>query len=161
VAGYSEGGFCAANMALHYPHRYGFAGVLSGYFEPLDNQPAGSRVPVSPFGGDDWLREQNTPFDELLNLPATTVVPRFWLGAGGADGQDVANAERFLQELRPRQPGAPLTVNPGTGHTMTTWRAQVPSMLSWMTPRLAHAAGQAAVWPAKTATVADRRRVAG
>jgi enterochelin esterase-like enzyme len=161
VAGYSEGGFCAANMALHYPHRYGFAGVLSGYFEPLDNQPAGSRVPVSPFGGNDWLREQNTPFDELLNLPATTVVPRFWLGAGGADGQDVANAERFLQELRPRQPGAPLTVNPGTGHTMTTWRAQVPSMLSWMTPRLAHAAGQAAVRPAKTATVAERRRVAG
>ena len=32
VAGYSEGGFCAANMALRYPHRYGFAAVLSGYF---------------------------------------------------------------------------------------------------------------------------------
>src|SRR5256886_11378141 len=29
VAGYSEGGFCAANMALRYPHRYGFAGVRS------------------------------------------------------------------------------------------------------------------------------------
>ena len=52
VAGYSEGGFCAANMALRYPHRYGFAGVLSGYFAPLDNQLAGTGRPVSPFAGD-------------------------------------------------------------------------------------------------------------
>ena len=161
VAGYSEGGFCAANMALRYPHRYGFAGVLSGYFVPLDNQPAGAGPAVSPFGGDSWLREQNTPFDELLNLPAATVVPRFWLGAGAADGQDVANAERFWRELRPRQPDAPLTLTPGGGHTMTTWRAEVPSMLSWMTPRLARAARHASVRPAKTATVADRGRAAG
>jgi hypothetical protein len=38
VAGYSEGGFCSANMALRYPDRYGAAGVLSGYFTPDDNQ---------------------------------------------------------------------------------------------------------------------------
>ena len=161
VAGYSEGGFCAANMALRYPHRYGFAGVLSGYFVPLDNQPTGSGRQVSPFGGNDRLREQNTPFDELLNLPATTIVPRFWLGAGAADRQDVALAKRFRQELEPRQPDAPLTFNPGSGHTMTTWRAQVPSMLSWMTPRLARETPQAVVPPPKTATVADRRTAAG
>jgi enterochelin esterase-like enzyme len=140
VAGYSEGGFCAANMALRYPHRYGFAGVLSGYFAPLDNQLAGTGRPVSPFAGDDRLREQNTPLDELGSLPAATVIPRFWLAAGGADSQDVANAEGFWKELRPRQPEAPLTLTPGSGHTMTTWRAQVPSMLAWMTPRLARAA---------------------
>ena len=85
------------------------------------------------------LREQNTPLDEL-NCPRPTVVPRFWLGAGTADGQDVPGAERFWQELRPRQPDAPLTLTPGGGHTMTTWRAQIPSMLTWMTPRLAQAA---------------------
>jgi enterochelin esterase-like enzyme len=140
VAGYSEGGFCAANMALRYPHRYGFAGVLSGYFTPLDNQLAGIGRPVSPFGGDDRLRDENTPLHELPNLPAATVIPRFWLAAGAADGQDVLSAERFWQELRPRQPDAPLTLTPGSGHTMTTWRAQVPSMLTWMTPRLARAA---------------------
>jgi len=161
VAGYSEGGFCAANMALRYPHGYGFAGVLSGYFVPLDNQPAGSGLTISPFAGDNQLREQNTPFDELLNLPAATVLPRFWLGAGAADSQDVASAERFWQELRPRQPDASLTLTPGSGHTMTTWRAQVPSMLSWMTPRLAQMARQPGVRSAKTATVADRRRAAG
>ena len=140
VAGYSEGGFCAANMALRYPHRYGFAGVLSGYFTPLDNQLAGTGRPVSPFGGDTRLRDENTPLDELPNLPAATVIPRFWLAAGATDGQDVLSAERFWQELRPRQPDAPLTLTPGSGHTMTTWRAQVPSMLTWMTSRLARAA---------------------
>ena len=139
VAGYSEGGFCAANMALRYPHRYGFAGVLSGYFTPLDNQLAGTARPVSPFGGDARLRDENTPLDELPNLPAAAVIPRFWLAAGAADGQDVLSTERFWQELRPRQPDAPLTLTPGSGHTMTTWRAQIPSMLSWMTPRLARA----------------------
>jgi enterochelin esterase-like enzyme len=162
VAGYSEGGFCAANMALRYPHRYGFAGVLSGYFTPLDNQLAGTSRPVSPFGGDARLQEQNTPLDELPTLPAATVIPRFWLGAGAADGQDVASAERFWQELRPRQPEAPLTLTPGSGHTMTTWRAQVPSMLTWMTPRLAQAARPlTAARPGRTSTVAVRNPATG
>ena len=161
VAGYSEGGFCAANMALRYPHRFGSAGVLSGYFVPMDNQLGGSGRAVSPFGGDARLREQNTPYDELLNLPAATVLPRFWLGAGAADGPDVASAESFWQELRPRQPDAPLTLTPGSGHTMTTWRAQVPAMLSWMTPRLTQAVRQPVVRAAKTAILADRRSAAG
>ena len=34
VAGYSEGGYCAANIALQEPDRYGAAGVMSGYFAP-------------------------------------------------------------------------------------------------------------------------------
>ena len=40
IAGYSEGGYCAANLALRYPGRYGYAGVLSGYFAP-SQRPAG------------------------------------------------------------------------------------------------------------------------
>jgi enterochelin esterase-like enzyme len=142
VAGYSEGGFCAANMALRYPHRYGFAGVLSGYFKPFANQLADPVRLVSPFGGNTRLREQNTPLDEIQELPPAAVIPRFWLAAGAADGQDVANAERFWQELRLRQQIMPLTLTPGCGHTMTTWRAEVPSMLTWMTPGLAWAAHQ-------------------
>jgi enterochelin esterase-like enzyme len=139
VAGYSEGGFCTANMALHYPRRYGYAGVLSGYFTPDPNRLASGRL-VSPFGGNMALREENTPFDELLRLPATAVLPRFWLGAGTADGQDVANAKLFWQELRPYQPEAPLTFTRGSGHSMVTWRAEVPPLLTWMTRGLARAA---------------------
>ena len=151
VAGYSEGGFCAANMALHYPYHYGFAGVLSGYFEPSDNQLAETNRPVSPFGGSISLQKQNTPLDEIQMLPATAVIPRFWLGAGADDTQDVADTERFWRELQLRQSDIPLTLTPGGGHTMTTWRAQIPSMLTWMTPGLARAArNQAAAQPRNT-----------
>ncbi len=155
VAGYSEGGFCAANMALQYPQRYGSAAVLSGYFKPFDNQLAEPARLVSPFGGNRMLQQENTPLAEIAKLPDGTVIPRFWLGAGADDRQDVADAEVFWRELRLRQADVPLTLTPGGGHTMTTWRAQVPSMLAWMTPGLARAAQQqAAARPRKTATLA-------
>ena len=144
VAGYSEGGFCAANMALRYPHRYGFAGVLSGYFAPADNQLAGGRL-VSPFGGNGRLREQNTPFDEIRALPAAMVIPRFWLAAGAADGKAVADAEVFRQDLRQWQRDVPLTLTPGCGHSFTAWRAEIPSMLTWMTRGLARGTTTSAV----------------
>ena len=156
VAGYSEGGFCAANMALRYPHRYGFAGVLSGYFTPLDNQLADPTRLVSPFGGNSRWQAENTPLDEIGKLPAGAAIPRFWLAAGTGDRQDVANAERFWQELRPRQADVPLTLTPGSGHTMTTWRAEVPSMLTWMTQGLARAAQQGT--PARPGTLRGRGR---
>ena len=139
LAGYSEGGFCAANMALRYPQRYGFAAVLSGYFQPFDNQLGEPVRLVSPFGGNRSLQEENTPLEEVRTLPAGMVIPRFWLGAGAGDRQDVADAEVFSQELRMRQPDVPLTLTAGGGHTMATWRAQVPSMLTWMTSGLARA----------------------
>ena len=144
VAGYSEGGFCAANMTLRYPHRYGFAAVLSGYFVPFDNQLAEPVRLVSPFGGNRSLAEENTPLEEVAKLPAGGVIPRFWLGAGTNDRQDVVNAEVFWQALRLRQGDVPLTLTAGGGHTMATWRAQVPSMLTWMTSGLARAAQEQA-----------------
>ena len=131
-------------MALRYPRRYGFAAVLSGYFQPFDNQLAGPVRLVSPFGGNRGLQEENTPLEEVRTLPAGVVIPRFWLGAGADDRQDVADAEVFWQELQLRQPGVPLTLTAGGGHTMTTWRAQVPSVLTWMTSGLARAAQQPA-----------------
>ncbi len=156
VAGYSEGGFCAANMALRYPRRYGFAGVLSGYFEPFDNQLGDPSRLISPFGGNRGLQQENTPLDEIQTLPAEAAIPAFWLAAGTANGQDVANAEVFRQELRLRQADVPLTLTAGGGHSMTTWRAEVPSMLTWMTPRLARAARDkaAAAQSGKTTTLA-------
>ena len=154
VAGYSEGGFCAANMALRYPHRYGFAAALSGYFQPFDNQLAEPARLVSPFGGNRRLQQENTPLEEIATLPAGRVIPRFWLGAGADDRQDVANAEVFRQELRLRQADVPLTLTAGGGHTMTTWRAQVPSMLTWMTSGLTRAAHKHAAAPRKTVTLA-------
>ena len=142
VAGYSEGGFCAANMALRFPAKYGFAGVLSGYFKPAQRTSSSSRCGRSARspGTASWPGRSDTPLDEIRKLRVGTPIPQFWLGAGTGNKLDVTNAEVFWQELSLRQASVPLILTRGGGHDMTTWRAEVLAMLAWMTPRLAQAA---------------------
>jgi enterochelin esterase-like enzyme len=134
IAGYSEGGFCAANLGLQYPRSFGFSGVLSGYFKPSANQLG--HVRVSPFGGSPRLQLANTPDYEVASLPAGTPIPQFWIGVGTADHGGLGDAGIFYQILRHLQPGATLKLVPG-GHTASTWRALLPPMLHWMTRGLA------------------------
>jgi enterochelin esterase-like enzyme len=138
IAGYSEGGFCAANLGLKYGNNFGFSGVLSGYFAPSANQLGNPPRLVNPFGGSVKLKRENTPDDLVLSLPPGTRVPQFWLGVGSGDRSDLRNAQIFEQLLQTRQPGVVLKVVPGGGHTMFTWRALMPSLLEWMTPQLAN-----------------------
>jgi enterochelin esterase-like enzyme len=154
IAGYSEGGFCAANLALIYRLRYGYSGVLSGYFAPFRDQLGNPPRLVSPFGRNTALRRQNTPFDRLATLPVSARIPSFWLGVGDLDPSGVTQARRFQQLLLARQPRAQLHMEPGGGHTMTTWRALMPALLEWMTPRLTEAARH----PERTLTPAAARR---
>jgi enterochelin esterase-like enzyme len=134
IAGYSEGGFCAANLGLKYGNRFGFSGVLSGYFVPSDNQ-MGNKM-INPFA-NATARRENTPDDLVLSLPPGTKIPQFWLGVGSGDHSDFKNAQVFEQLLETRQPGVVLKVVAGGGHTMFTWRALMPPLLEWMTPQLA------------------------
>jgi enterochelin esterase-like enzyme len=133
IAGYSEGGFCAANMALHYRYRYGLAASMSGYFSPYQNKWGSPPKLINPFGSSKALRWQNTPIDEVRKIPAGAVMPQFWLGAGTGNKLDVENAQYFAQELGLHQAGVPVVLTPGGGHTMRTWHAEVPAMLTWMT----------------------------
>ena len=139
IAGYSEGGYCAANLALVYPGRYGFAGVLSGYFQPLDDRLGKPSRLIDPFGRSLWLRRLNTPLRQVAALPVSVVIPQFWLGAGGSDRADVTAARNFQRLLLPRQPNVTLDLVRGGAHAMPTWRALVPPLLSWLTGRLAAA----------------------
>ena len=136
IAGYSEGGFCAANLGLQHGRVYSYAGVLSGYFRPFDNQLINPVREVSPFGGNHLQAELNTPLDVLRALPLGQPVPQFWLGAGTMDAQDVHTAQVFAQLLQIRQPGVTVQLVPEAGHTMLTWRALLPGMLQWMTTGL-------------------------
>lgn len=139
IAGYSEGGYCAANLALQYRYRYGYAASMSGYFVPANNKLADPVRSVSPFGTGSnaaTLRTQNTPIDEIRTVAAGARLPQFWLGAGQSDSADVANAQYFAQELQLHEANVPLVFTPGGGHTMGTWHAEVPPMLSWMTAGL-------------------------
>jgi enterochelin esterase-like enzyme len=143
LAGYSEGGFCAADLGLRYGRSYGFAGVLSGYFAPFDNQVGDPPKLVSAYGHDQVLRREDTPQDLVTSLPAGARVPQFWLGAGAGSRLDSGNARVFAQLLQVRQGAVQVHLVKGGQHTMYTWRALVPSLLAWMTPRLAHRAAQA------------------
>ncbi len=140
VGGYSEGGYCAANLALVYRLRYGAAGVLSGYFTPDRDQLGNPPQRVAPFGGSAALRRTNTPQRRVGDLPVSATIPPFWLGVGGKDPAGLRQARRFQQVLLARQPTVRLDVVPGGGHTMATWRDLVPPMLEWMTPQLQQAA---------------------
>jgi len=140
VAGYSEGGYCAANLALLYPHSYGYAGVLSGYFVPSNDRLGNPLRIVDPFQGSTELRRMNTPLDRVPALSLAIKIPQFWLGTGSSNHRDVNAAQRFQQVILTRQPNVVLDIEPGGTHTMATWRALVPPLLEWMTPNLAQAA---------------------
>ncbi|HEX3490167.1 MAG TPA: alpha/beta hydrolase-fold protein [Streptosporangiaceae bacterium] len=136
IAGYSEGGFCAANFGLQHGHIYSFAGVLSGYFKPDDDQLTNPTRTVSAFHTSKQ-RLLNTPLHAVQALPSRQRIAQFWIGVGGGDAGDLHAAEVFRQLLELRQPGAQLKIVPSGRHTMYTWRLLLPPMLSWMTPRLA------------------------
>lgn len=137
IAGYSEGGFCAANLGLQHGRVYSFAGVLSGYFRPSDNQLGNPPREISAFGGSRAVARDNTPADLIRALPAGRPIPQFWLGAGLLDADDVRSARYFGQLLGIRQPAVTVRLVPGGGHTMLTWRLLLPPMLTWMTRGLA------------------------
>ena len=143
VAGYSEGGYCAANIALQNPSLFGYAGSLSGYFSPvasqvpLDGKAGGAPVDVNDFAHSKKLLLLNSPDEYITRVPVTVSVPQFFLAAGATDEGDVQAAELFKQELLLRDADVPLVIVPGGGHQATVWRAALTPMFDWMTPQLA------------------------
>jgi enterochelin esterase-like enzyme len=143
VAGYSEGGYCAANIALQHPNLFAYAGSLSGYFSPVQSQvpangkPNGKPIDVFEFARDKKLLALNSPDEYVTRVPITASVPQFFLAAGAADAGDVQAAETFRQELVLRDADVPLDIIPGGGHQASVWRAALAPMLDWMTPQLA------------------------
>ena len=143
VAGYSEGGYCAANIALQNPALFGYAGSLSGYFSPvesqvpLDGKAGGTPVDVNDFAHSKKLLLLNSPDEYITRVPVTVSVPQFFLAAGATDEGDVQAAELFKQELLLRDADVPLDIVPGGGHQAMVWRAALTPMFDWMTPQLA------------------------
>ena len=173
VAGYSEGGYCAANIAMQEPGRFGAAGIMSGYFAPIQsqvptgNKPGGKPVTVNVFAGHPALQLINSPSAYITKVPLAVRLPAFWLAAGVQDKQDVIAAANFRQLvqtrllvqnrllLQNRPVNAPFIVVPGGGHQGSVWRAALGPMLAWMTPQLAVQAARA---DAAAASAAAQRK---
>jgi len=157
LAGYSEGGYCAANIGLQDPNGYGAVGVLSGYFAPVKsqvpagNKPGGRPLTVNVFLGHPGLKLINTPRYYVTRVPVNDQLPAFWLAAGAEDTADVRAAQNFRQLLQTRMVNVPLRVVPGGGHQASVWRAALGPMLGWITRPLAGQAVQADTTAARTA----------
>jgi enterochelin esterase-like enzyme len=143
IAGYSEGGFCTANIALQYSNRFAFAGVMSGYFNPTKSQvpvngkPNGKPVDVDVFQHDYPLGLRNTPKWYVLHFPIGKAVPEFYLFAGADDSADVQAAQYFYQELLTRNADQlPVDIIDGGGHVASVWRKALTPLLTWMTEGL-------------------------
>jgi enterochelin esterase-like enzyme len=173
VAGYSEGGYCAANVATQEPDRFGAAGIMSGYFAPIQsqvptgNKPGGKPVTVNVFAGHQALQLINSPSAYITKVPLSVRLPAFWLAAGAQDKQDVSAVASFRQLvlarllvqnrllLQNRPVNVPFIVVPGGGHQGSVWRAALGPMLAWMTPQLAVQAARA---DAAAASAAAQRK---
>jgi enterochelin esterase-like enzyme len=149
IAGYSEGGYCAANIGLQYATQFGYVGSLSGYFAPSNSQvPAAGRASGTPvnipnvFAKYPKLALLNTPYKYVQEVPLGIQVPYFWLAAGGNDTWYLQQAEVFRQYALTRVPDIPFMIVKGGGHSANVWRAALGPMLEWMTPKLTSSAVQ-------------------
>jgi enterochelin esterase-like enzyme len=148
LAGYSEGGYCAANIALQDPGGYGAAGIMSGYFAPTPSRvPAGYKPGGKPqvdyvFVGHPALLDVNSPQVYITMVSLSDQLPTFWLAAGAQDTSDISAAAGFRQVLQTRQAVVPLITVPG-GHQGNVWREALGPMFTWMTPQLAAQAARA------------------
>ena len=105
IAGYSEGGYCAANIGLQYASRFGYVGSLSGYFAPSNGQipangkPGGTPVAVANvFPGNPRLAALNTPYKYILQVPVGVQGPGILARGGRVRLTDYLEAAEAFRE---------------------------------------------------------------
>jgi enterochelin esterase-like enzyme len=148
VIGYSTGGFCAAKLAMLYPHQFGSAVAMAGYYAALQDPTTGSL-----YGGSTGYRDDNNLYWRLQHLPpppVSVLVTSSWVGERGLPG-----ALRFLSLIRPPMHGYSLIVPQG-GHNYGTWRRELPRSLEWLSHRLSAPSPVIPGLPPAT-TASDRR----
>ena len=131
ISGYSEGGFCAANIALRHPLQYAAAAPMSGYFQPVPERG------VDQFGGNATARLANDPYWLAEVHQRTAPLPAFWLMAGATDRSDVMAAQT-MAVLLDHFGRAQVDVVPRVSHTFAAWIPALPPMLSWESTLLTH-----------------------
>jgi enterochelin esterase-like enzyme len=131
IAGYSSGGYCAANLALRHPTEFGASGIMDGYFRPQDG-PAANALHFNPAA-----EAANDPLRTAALLAAdSSPVPSFFLSTGTGDHADVAGARAFVTALHSVESVAQYDI-PGAGHDVYAWQPAVPYLLQWMWTQLA------------------------
>jgi enterochelin esterase-like enzyme len=130
VAGYSSGGYCAANLALRHPRSFGAAAVINGYFRAADGPAAAALNHSIP------LETANSPLYRAERLqPAGGPVPAFWVAAGTHDTSDYRPATAFAAAMDRVEQVPFFKLN--AGDTANAWSAALPAALAWLWQQLA------------------------
>jgi poly(3-hydroxybutyrate) depolymerase len=130
VAGYSSGGYCAANLALRQRGSFGAAAVINGYFRAADG-PAAAALNSSPSP-----EAANSPLYLAEGLrPDGGPVPAFWVAAGTNDASDYRPATMFTAAMD-RIEQVPF-VKLNAADTANAWSAALPAALVWLWQQLA------------------------
>ena len=129
IAGLSEGGYGALNIAFHHPNEFRVVESWSGYMR-ADNIPA-------IFGGRPALLAYNSPNVYLPQVAATLRRHHVfvWFYSGTSDRLRAQNAA-FADELTRYRIAHQYFVAPG-GHTWRIWRGEAPASLLVAGGRLA------------------------
>jgi len=130
LAGYSSGGYCAANLALRHRSSFGAAAVIEGYFRAADGPAANALNHSQP------LETANSPLYLAERLtPDTSPVPAFWVAAGTRDTSDYRPAVVFAAAMDRMQQVPFFKLN--AGDTANAWSAALPAALTWLWQQLA------------------------
>ena len=126
MLGYSSGGYCAVNIALHHRRNFGAAASMDGYYWPADG-PALKRL-----AGDPRAQQFNDPLATVEHLPAASVpLPQFWISAGTGSADDLHAARTFVGALQ-RLEHVNFVTQAGAAHNFYAWRDQIPVALAWL-----------------------------
>jgi enterochelin esterase-like enzyme len=135
IVGDSTGGYCAAKITMMRPSTFSAAVALSGYYFALRDSTT-----QDLWGGSVVVRHLNDLHWRLKHLPAppVSVLVASSPSEKGADGW--AEAQRFVHEVKPPMRVSTLVVAHG-GHNFTTWDAELPAALSWLSQHVPPVAG--------------------
>jgi enterochelin esterase-like enzyme len=124
LMGYSTGGFCAANMAIHHPEEFASVVSLSGYFHAVTDSSTGDL-----YKGDAPAKKANTP-TQTVGLPRQLPLS-FYLAASGGDREGMAGIKEFSPKIKaPDQLTKAMAGK--TGHNFATWKHAMPDAFAWL-----------------------------
>ena len=124
IGGLSDGGFCAANLALQHRGSYGAVASLDGFYSAYSDLAVMDKV----FGAGSPSIQANDPSTLVLDVQQS--LPRFWIMSGSGNMTDTKAAQYFRQLVTAREPIQYVVVNHGK-HTPPAWRVALPSLLEW------------------------------
>ncbi|HSV65073.1 MAG TPA: alpha/beta hydrolase-fold protein [Mycobacteriales bacterium] len=151
--GFSTGGFCAVNLALHHPDRYAAAASLSGFFTP-GQDPGTARL----YGHSQAARQRNSPLWWIMHRHPSA--PPLYLVASTDDPATMREDDQLAAMISRHARRLPSYIAQiSGGHNYGTWQAAIRPALDWVSGYLpislappltlppAPAAAPSATWP--------------